>query len=117
MPRKLLALPGRRLRQFARPPADFVINERGGSKDSPYCLGGVGALSAACELSPSYRNGCHFRNSNIDAAIAEARGIRPVTIRSASYAKEGKIGFSTKQEIVVGAVRNGLFGGPKNRLR
>ena len=43
------------------------------------------------------------------AAIAEARGIKPVTVRNAIYNIQGKLGFGTKQEIVVWAVRNGLL--------
>ena len=44
------------------------------------------------------------------AAIAEARGIKPVTVRNAIYNIQGKLGVDTKQEIVVWAVRNGLLG-------
>ena len=43
------------------------------------------------------------------ARIAEARGVRPVTIRNAVYGIQEKLGFSSKQEIVVWAVRNGLL--------
>ena len=43
------------------------------------------------------------------AAIAEARGVKPVTIRNAIYGIQGKLGLGTKQEIVVWAVRNGLL--------
>ena len=43
------------------------------------------------------------------AAIAEARGIKPVTVRNAIYNIQGKLGVDTKQEIVVWAVRNGLL--------
>ena len=43
------------------------------------------------------------------AAIAEARGVRPVTIRNAVYGIQVKLGVGTKQEIVVWAVRNGLL--------
>ena len=43
------------------------------------------------------------------AAIAEARGVKPVTIRNAIYVIQGKLGVGTKQEIVVWAVRNGLL--------
>ena len=42
-------------------------------------------------------------------AIAEERGVKPVTIRNALYAIQGKLGVGTKQEIVVWAVRNGLL--------
>ena len=42
-------------------------------------------------------------------AIAEARGVKPVTIRNALYSVQSKLGLGTKQEIVVWAVRNGLL--------
>ena len=42
-------------------------------------------------------------------AIAEAREVKPVTIRNAIYSIQGKLGLGTKQEIVVWAVRNGLL--------
>ena len=47
------------------------------------------------------------------AAIAEARGVRPVTIRNAVYGIQVKLGVGTKQEIVVWAVRNGLLDDPR----
>ena len=43
------------------------------------------------------------------AAIAEARGVKPDTIRSAIYTIQVKLGLRTKQEVVVWAVRNGLL--------
>ena len=43
------------------------------------------------------------------AAIAEARGVKPVTVRNALYSIQTKLGLGTKQEIVVWAVRNGLL--------
>ena len=42
-------------------------------------------------------------------AIAEARGVKTVTIRNALYSIQSKLGLGTKQEIVVWAVRNGLL--------
>ena len=45
------------------------------------------------------------------SAIAEARGVKPVTIRNALYSIQSKLGLGTKQEIVVWAVRNGLTTG------
>ena len=42
-------------------------------------------------------------------AIAEARGVKPVTVRNALYSIQSKLGLGTKQEIVVWAVRNGLL--------
>ena len=43
------------------------------------------------------------------ARIAELREVRPVTIRNAIYAIQGKLEVRSKQEIVVWAVRNGLL--------
>ena len=43
------------------------------------------------------------------ARIAEIREVRPVTIRNAIYAIQGKLEMGSKQEIVVWAVRNGLL--------
>ena len=43
------------------------------------------------------------------AAIGEARGVKPVTIRNAVYTIQAKLGLGTKQEIVVWAVKNGLL--------
>ena len=42
-------------------------------------------------------------------AIAEAGGVKPVTIRNALYSIQSKLGLGTKQKIVVSAVRNGLL--------
>ena len=43
------------------------------------------------------------------SAIAEARGVKSVTIRNGLYSIQSKLGLGTKQEIVVWAVRNGLL--------
>ena len=43
------------------------------------------------------------------ARIAEAREVKPVTIRNAVYGIQRKLGAGSKQEIVVWAVRNGLL--------
>ncbi len=43
------------------------------------------------------------------ARIAEIREVRPVTIRNAIYAIQGKLEMGSKQEIVVWAVQNGLL--------
>ena len=43
------------------------------------------------------------------AAIAEARGVKMVTVRNAIYTIQVKLGASSKQEIVVWAARNGLL--------
>ena len=42
-------------------------------------------------------------------AIAEAREVKPVTIRNAIYTIQVKLGVGSKQEMVVWAVRNGLL--------
>ena len=41
--------------------------------------------------------------------IAEARGLKPVSTRNAIYGIQQKLGVSSKQELVVWAVRNGLL--------
>ena len=41
--------------------------------------------------------------------IAEVEGNSPITIRNAIYRIQDKLGVSSKQEIVVWAVRNGLL--------
>ena len=41
--------------------------------------------------------------------IAEAREVKPVTIRNAVYAIQGKLGVGSKQELVVWAVQNGIL--------
>ena len=43
------------------------------------------------------------------AEIAEARGIRPLTIRNAIYGIRNKLGARTTQEMVVVAMRSGLL--------
>ena len=43
------------------------------------------------------------------AAIAEARGNKPLTIRNAIYGIQDKLGIETKQGLAVWAVRNGLL--------
>ena len=43
------------------------------------------------------------------AAIAEARGVKVVTIRNAIYTIQVKLGVDSKQEIVVLAAQNGLL--------
>ena len=50
-----------------------------------------------------------FSQGESYTAIAEARGVKPVTIRNAMYVIQNKLGLGTKQEIVVWAVRNGLL--------
>ncbi len=55
------------------------------------------------EILASFCRGMSYR------AIAEAREVKPVTIRNAIYAIQGKLGLGSKQEMVVWAVRNGLL--------
>ena len=50
-----------------------------------------------------------FSKGKSYTAIAEAREIKPVTIRNAIYNIQSKLGLGTKQEVVVWAVRNGLL--------
>ena len=44
------------------------------------------------------------------ARIAEAREVKPMTIRNAVYGIQRKLEFGSKQEMVVWAVRDGLLG-------
>ena len=55
------------------------------------------------EILASFSQGMSYK------AIAEAREVKPVTIRNAIYTIQEKLGIGTKQEIVVWAVRNGLL--------
>ena len=43
------------------------------------------------------------------ARIAEARGVKPVTVRNAIYRIQGKLGAGSMQELVLWCVRNGLL--------
>ena len=43
------------------------------------------------------------------SAIAESRGNRSSTIRNTIYSIQNKLGFDSKQEVIVWAVRNGLL--------
>ena len=43
------------------------------------------------------------------SAIAESRGNRPTTVRNTIYGIQDKLGFDSKQEVIVWAVRNGLL--------
>ena len=51
----------------------------------------------------------HFARGNTYAGIAAIVGRSPVTVRNTIYRIEQKLGVTTKQEIVVWAVRNGLL--------
>ena len=50
-----------------------------------------------------------FASGSSYAEIAEARGNRTVSVRNAIYRIQEKLGFNSKQEVVVWAVRNGLL--------
>ncbi len=65
---------------------------------------GPGALTQRdLEILRSFCRGMSY------ARIAEARGVKPVTIRNAVYAIQSKLFINSKQEMVVWAVRNGLL--------
>lgn len=50
-----------------------------------------------------------FAQGNTYAQVAEVIGNSPITVRNTIYRIEQKLGVTTKQEIVVWAVRNGLL--------
>ncbi len=52
-----------------------------------------------------------FARGNSYAQVAEIIGNSPITVRNTIYRIEQKLGVTTKQEIVVWAVRNGLLDG------
>ena len=65
---------------------------------------GLGGLTQRdLEILASFCRGVSY------ARIAEARGVKSVTIRNAVYAIQGKLSLDSKQEMVVWAVRNGLL--------
>ena len=89
-----------------RVPADVVTRvfariraeaEQGGEK------GVAGLTERDLEILAAFCRGMSY------GKIAEARGVKPVTIRNAVYAIQGKLGVGSKQEMVVWAVRNGLL--------
>ena len=51
----------------------------------------------------------HFATGKAYAQIAEALGVKVVTVRNTIYRIQNKLGVQSKQEIVVWAVRNGLL--------
>ena len=70
----------------------------------------AGPEEAQAELTPREKEIlASFSQGMSYAAIAEAREVKPVTIRNAIYNIQVKLGLGTKQEIVVWAVRNGLL--------
>ena len=50
-----------------------------------------------------------FAQSMSYARIAEARGVKPVTVRNAIYGIQRKLSVGTMQELVLWCVRNGLL--------
>ena len=63
--------------------------EQGGEK------GVAGLTERDLEILASFCRGTSY------GKIAEARGVKPVTIRNAVYAIQGKLGVGSKQEMVV----------------
>ncbi|MCY4615921.1 MAG: response regulator transcription factor [Chloroflexi bacterium] len=56
-----------------------------------------------------------FAQGNSYAQVAEVIGNSPITVRNTIYRIEQKLGVTTKQEIVVWAVRNGLLDEARER--
>ena len=56
-----------------------------------------------------------FAQGNSYAQVAEVIGNSPITVRNTIYRIEQKLGVTTKQEIVVWAVRNGLLDEARKR--
>ena len=66
--------------------------------------------SASGRLTPREREILSLFSQGLSyARIADVRGNKPVTIRNAIYGIQDKLDISTKQELVVWAVRNGLL--------
>ena len=74
---------------------------RAGAEQEEKGLGGL--TQRELQILASFCRGLSY------ARIAEARGVKAVTIRNAVYAIQGKLSFDSKQEMVVWAVRNGLL--------
>ena len=81
-------------RVFARIRAEA---KEGGEKGVP------GLTKRDIEILASFCRGMPY------GKIAEAREVKPVTIRNAVYAIQGKLGVGSKQELVVWAVQNGIL--------
>ena len=64
----------------------------------------AGLTSREREILVSFARGMSY------ARIAEARGIKPVTVRNAIYRIQQKLGVGSMQELVLWSVRNGLLG-------
>ena len=74
---------------------------RAGAEQEEKGLGGL--TQRELQILASFCRGLSY------ARIAEARGVKAVTIRNAVYAIQGKLSLNSKQEMVVWAVRNGLL--------
>ena len=74
---------------------------RAGAEQEEKGLGGL--TQRELQILASFCRGLSY------ARIAEARGVKSVTIRNAVYAIQGKLSLDSKQEMVVWAVRNGLL--------
>ena len=81
-------------------------------------VAGTGDPAAVAGLTPREREILvSFAQGMSYARIAEARGIKPVTVRNAVYSIQQKLEAGSMQELVLWAVRNGLLddyagGGP-----
>ena len=72
--------------------------------------GSAGDAAAAAGLTEREREILvQFARGLTYAQIAEARGIRPVTVRNAVYGIQGKLGLEKVHGLVLWAVRNGLL--------
>ena len=72
--------------------------------------GSAGDAAAAAGLTDRQREILvQFARGLTYAQIAEARGIRPVTVRNAIYGIQEKLGLEKVQGLVFWAVRNGLL--------
>ena len=72
--------------------------------------GSTGDAAAAAGLTDRQREILvQFAHGLTYAQIAEARGIRPVTVRNAIYRIQEKLGLEKVQGLVLWAVRNGLL--------
>ena len=72
--------------------------------------GSAGDAAAAAGLTDRQREILvQFARGLTYAQIAEARGIRPVTVRNAVYGIQGKLGLEKVHGLVLWAVRNGLL--------
>ena len=91
-----------------RVPAEVVTRVfaaiRGGSKTG-YTADGAGLTRREREMLVSFARGMSY------SQIAEARGIKPVTVRNAVYGIQQKLNVGSMQGLVLWAVRNGLLDG------